>query len=1005
MDDQDRRLKPKPFVWIALIVAAVAAAAAIAAGIWYRLQEKRRLAARRPAPTPPVIPVEGLTEAEAEARQVEGQDNVIQLKPPRTKQEIWHENVYNLFNLSLVGLAASQLLLGIPLDALLSLGTIAFNVGINIFQEMFARRRVQDIQQATRPQVTVVRDEKVRSVDPAEIVVGDAIVLGPGDQILVDGELIGEGQIVVDESVLTGYSTRQIRRPGDRVYAGSFCLSGRAACLVEKTGSDRLITSRLAETPEAKEQLTAIERVIEHVLKVLLGVVALMTIFLLFRYFNWDMGPVPVDAFGEVISLVFSIAPVTLFFMIVVTYASGTADLGRLGALVNRARSVESLAQATVICFAQEGILTGTHVDLELEEPREDQEQLSESRLRQILGDFARTSSVDNLPVRAIRDTFEGSQRVPLEEAPFMSVYGWSALAFDDDDLRGVYVLAEPEILAARLPAEDEEPEEIESGEEGSPIKAVRRAFAPVGRLFRRGKDEPQDDESPQAEQEASTTGASPADATTPASQSAPLLRDEAHPEGAGPVDGSTAGKDGTPSTETSAIQEATPAGEEEEDKDSRVRGFFRGLGKRLKTTLRRGEGEEKAEESPQHDQVEEDQLSFAYVPDLTAIHDADGQPHLPDGLIRLCTLHYSERVRPESVETIKTFTETGLDIKVFASGEPEHTARMLRQAGLTADEGYALETTSGPDLAGLSADEFVQAADEKAIFGLLTPEQAGQVVAALRRAGEAVAVVGDGVGDLSSMRQANLAISRQSSTQAALSMADIILMEDSPTVLGVVLKKGQRIVNGLMDILKLNLTQVSYLAILLVAVPLFSRGYPYRSGQGTAITVLTVAIPSLGLTLGAASGVQRSVRLGRLLARFVVPAALAISAAAFLVYLLFLDRGGGIRYAQLGVTYTLVACGLWLVVLIKPPRRPSWSSSTQGGAWWPVIMAVVLMALFVGVSAIPLAQDLLHLGLLKEPTDYLIVALAVLAWAITLRLVLFIIPVDPDQGRPAKSR
>ncbi len=1002
MDDQNRKPKPRPLVWITLIVVVVAAVAAIAVGIWYRLQERKRLAGRRPAPTPPVIPVEGLTEAEAEARQVEGRDNVIQLKPPRTKQEIWHENVYNLFNLSLVGLAASQLLLGKPLDALLSLGTIAFNVGINIFQEMFARRRLRDIQQATRPKVTVVRDEKVRSVDPAEIVLGDAIVLGPGDQILVDGELIGDGHIVVDESVLTGDSTRQIRHPGDRVYAGSFCLSGRAACLVEKTGSDRLITNRLSDTPEVKEQLTAIERVIERVLKVLLVVVAVFTIFLLTRYFKWDMGPVPVDAFGEVVSLIFSIAPVTLFFMIVVTYASGTADLGRLGALVNRARSVESLAQATVICFAQEGILTGTHVELQLAEPMEDQEQISESRLRQILGDFSRTSSVDNRAVRAIRDTFEGSQRVPLEDAPFMSVYGWIALAFDDDDLRGVYVLAEPEILKVHLPTEDEGAD-TESEKEGSPVKAVRRAFAPLGRLFRRGKDKPPDDESPQAEQETSTTSTSPVDARAPASPSVPALAAEAQVEGAGQANGSAAGDASAPSTEPSAIQEPTPPGKEEEGKNSRVRGFFRGLGKRLNTALRRGEGEEEAEESPRDDQVEEDHLSFAYVPDLTAIHDADGQPHLPDGLIPLCTLRYSERVRPESVETIKRFAETGVDIKIFASGEPEHTAKMLRQAGLAADEGFALETASGPDLASLSAGEFAQVADKKAIFGLLTPQQAGQVVAALRKAGEAVAVVGDGVGDLPSMRQADLAISRRSGTQAALSMADIILMEDSPSVLGVVLEKGQRIVNGLMDILKVNLTQVCYLAILLVAIPLFSRGYPFRSGQGTAISVLTVAIPSLGLTLGAASGVLPSARLGRLLARFVVPAALTISAAAFLVYLLFLDRSGEIGYAQLGVTYTLVACGLLLVVFIKPPRRTSWSSSAQVGAWWPVIMAVVLLALFVGVSAIPLAQKLLHLGLLEEPTDYFIVAIAVLAWALTLRFVLFLIPVNRSQRQAAK--
>jgi magnesium-transporting ATPase (P-type) len=369
----------------------------------------------------------------------------------------------------------------------------------------------------------------------------------------------------------------------------------------------------------------------------------------------------------------------------------------------------------------------------------------------------------------------------------------------------------------------------------------------------------------------------------------------------------------------------------------------------------------------------------------------------LPEGLIPLCKLRYSERIRPESVETVKTFVDTGVDIKVFAGEEPEQMVRMARQAGLSAYEGFPLNGISGPELAKLSGDEFTQALDDNAIFGQLNSEQASQVVAALRESGEAVAVVGDAVGDLASMRQAGLAISRQSSTQAALSIADIILLHDSPSVLGVVLRKGQRIVNGLLDILKLQLTQVFYLTLLLVAVPLLAKGYPYRSGQGTVITIVTVAIPSLGLTLGAAAGVLPSAKLGRLLTRFVVPAAITISAAALLVYMLFLDRSGSVAYAQLGVTYTLVACGLGLVVFIKPPRPTSWSGGVHQGAWWPVLMGIVLMALFIGVSAIPLAQELLHVGLLQEPTDYAIVAVAVLAWAATLRFVLFLIPVDRD--------
>ena len=195
-----RPRQPQPWVWIAILVAVAGLAGAVVAWLW------RRRLARRPSPPPPPIRVQGLTEAEAEARRLEGQDNVIEVKPRRTKQEIWRENAYNIFNLNLVGLAIAQLLLGRPLDALLSVGTMALNIGINLFQEMFSRRRLSEIELATRPRATVIRDDRVRSIDPREIVLGDALIIGPGDQVLVDGELIGEGQIVVDESLLSGQS-------------------------------------------------------------------------------------------------------------------------------------------------------------------------------------------------------------------------------------------------------------------------------------------------------------------------------------------------------------------------------------------------------------------------------------------------------------------------------------------------------------------------------------------------------------------------------------------------------------------------------------------------------------------------------------------------------------------------------------------------------------------------------------------------------------------------------
>jgi len=953
MDDQTGTRKSKPAIWIAILVAVVAAIAAV---VWRRLRVLRRPPEGLPPPAPVLLPVHGLTEAEAEARWQEGQDNVILLKPPRTRQEMFRENAATIFNLSLVGLAFAQFLLGQYLSAVLSLGTILLNIGLNMFQELLAQRRLREVQEETRPKATVIREKRVRSIDPGEIVVGEA-------------------EMVVEESILTGQNTRVTKAPGDQVYAGSFCISGRAVYEAQKVGDERKIASLMGEAQARKDEPTPLERTMDRVLRTLLLVVALYMVLLLVIYLFGDMG-LPVDLVNDAVSVIFSIAPGSLYFMIILTYASGMADLAKVGALVHRPRSVESLAEATAICFARAGILTGTHVEVEEIAPPQGQEPLSESRLRQILGDFVRTTSLDNLATRAMTTSFEGNRRAAREEAPFFSVYGWSAVAFDDADLRGVYVLGTRESLEPYLTTGPEKTEETEEAEEGGgPLPDVRKVVAPLGRLFRRGRGE---------EEEAAAAASAKAERERTEQLASPK------PEGSQ-----------DPKLEAHTKEGESPDEEEPSEEEGSKPGLFGRLSQRVRSVLRREETAVEEEEVPEEEEIEEIVLLFAYHLELAPLHTAEGLADLPEGLIPLCELHYTERVRPDAIEAIKMFAETGVDVKVLSDRAGEQTAAILRQAGLGSDRDMPLHTIAGDELAAMDGEELAQAVQKNSVFGHLRPEQFGLVVTTLREGGELVAVVGDGVNDLAAMQRANLAIARRSSSQAALSVADILLLEDSPSALSRVLDKGQRIVRGLLDVLKLNLTFVVSLALLILSLRLLSAGFPYQSIQGTVIQLVTVALPTAGLSLWAASGVLANRKFGRLLARFVAPASITMGAAGSIVYWYFLQETGRIPYAQLGLTYTLVFAGLVLVIFVRPPIRPLVGGGPQPGDLRPTVLVLVLLVLFLVVAGIPLAQDFLKLSWLEKPQHYLVVALAVVAWALFLRFLWLLMPVEGRTGRP----
>jgi len=883
----------------------------------------------------------GLTDEEALSRKQEGLSNEIPTRPRRTINQIIRENTLSIFNLSLVGIALVQLFLGKPLDALLSFGVMLLNIGLNTFQEMVAKRRIRAVELANMPKTTVIREGMILSIDPDKVVMGDVLVVGPGDQIFVDGKVFREYDLVVDESLISRNRDLVKKSEGDIVYAGSFCASGRGVFTAENIGEDRKIISIMQEYQSAKEELTPLEKIIDRTLKIMLVVIALFLFVILLHYFRVGL-IIPVDVFLDAVHLIFSIAPAGLFFMILLTYTAGTADLVKFGALVNRARAVETLAQLNVICFSKAGVLTGTHIDIKFLNQFSQEINFSKTRISQILGDFARSFTVRNAATQAIVNSFEGSQRVAIDEAPFLSVYRWCALIFNDPDLRGTFVLGTPDIVAESSIQQEELSIEVESTE----TSTFRNAIGRFGEIFKRSKPEQQVENGNE------------------------LKQDEGLRNG----------------VDTNDDQDSIPERSANRNQKTNI---FRSIVRRIeKIVPHKEETELVIEEEENISDEDEIILLFSYSPQFQNLFNSSGIATLPKELIPLCELRFSEKVRPEAVQTLEKFANNGVSVKVFTSDPAERTAEILTEAGWHIEDQELVGVVDGAEISLMNSKQILEAAKENQVFGQLSPSQAELIVRSLRDNGQQVGVLGDGINDVPALRNANLPIAMQSSDQVARSVADIILLENSADILQGVLDKGQRIVNGLMDVLKLYLTQIVYLTILIIAIQIVAYGYPYQSAQGGIISFLTLTLPSIGLSLWASSGILLSNKLGYKLIKFFAPSAVTIAVASTFVYWYFLNKYEKVPEAQLAVTYTLVGVGLLLVLMLKPPFRILVGGARIKGDQrfsWLVIFGLVMFSLLV---SIPISQELFKLDLLQTPSDYLIILVVVILWAITLGLI-----------------
>ncbi|HEX8917413.1 MAG TPA: HAD-IC family P-type ATPase, partial [Chloroflexota bacterium] len=374
--------------------------------------------------------------------------------------------------------------------------------------------------------------------------------------------------------------------------------------------------------------------------------------------------------------------------------------------------------------------------------------------------------------------------------------------------------------------------------------------------------------------------------------------------------------------------------------------------------------------------------LLFAQAPDEPELHRPDGEPRLPDRLIVLGIVSFSDELRPEARETLTRFKDAGVSPKIISGDHPHTVAALAMQAGLGSD----LETVSGLDLAQMDEAQRGDVVEKATIFGRITPDQKEDLVRLLKRNGHYVAMIGDGVNDVLSLKSANLGIAMESGSQATRSVSDIVLIGDSFATLPWAVEEGQRIRNGIRDVLQLFISRVASVSLLLMAVMILG-GFPFEPKHISVLTTFTVGIPSVALAAWARPGTWSRTSVYGPLAHFVFPAALLTAAAGVVVYLIVALNGGGslAAHAETALTVMAVPCGLLLLPFVEPPVHWFEGGAAYSGDWRPTQLALGLFLVFAALLAIEPLRSFFGFVPLSL-SMYGAIALIVLAWTLLLR-------------------
>ena len=782
----------------------------------------------------------GLSELEVVARRAQGQGNNVKLQTSRSYVDILRQNAFTFINTVLFAIGLVLILMGRTGDAVVTAGLVLLNVIVGVWQEGRAKRKLDQIALLTRPRATVIREGRERTLDPAEIVLGDVLVIRPGDQIVVDGKVIGpeSGRADVDESLLTGESDLILKRINDTVLSGSFCVTGSLMVEATHVGAASFAHQVTAGARAFRQVKTPLQRDIDFVIRLMVLLATQLGVLLAISY---ALQHAPVVEMVQIAAVIVALVPQGLFFMTTVTYAMGAVRMAGKGALVQQSNAIESMSHVDVLCLDKTGTLTTNRIHLHAVHPL----GVTRDELQGLLGDFVASASSANRTTEAVGAAFKGQARRVREQVAFSSERKWSAVAFDDDSLRGIHVLGAPEMLQPYL----------------SPHR----------------------------------------------------------------------GEDG-----------------------SEVADDWTAQGLRV--------------------------LLFAHRPEVAPLFGANGEPQLPTDLIPLGLVSLSDELRPEAQATLAGFAEAGIRIKIISGDHPQTVAALARQAGVS----HEALAVSGLDLAEMDEARFAQVAQDATIFGRITPQQKEKLVSVLRGRGHYVAMIGDGVNDVLSLKQAQLGIAMQSGSQATRAVADIVLLDDSFAALPAAFREGQRIVRGMADIMRLFLTRTLYVTLLILFAEVVGLAFPLSPKHNSILALLTVGIPTLGLATWARPGTPpRSVL--RSMRHFVLPAAFTVTVLGFALYLAFIliTRDDGL--AQTVLTITTVLCGLVLIPFVEPPT-PAWVGGDElSGDRRPAYLAVGMSALLVVIVLVPAARRFFELATLS-PLDWLLIGVVVAAWGLFLR-------------------
>ena len=354
--------------------------------------------------------------------------------------DIVKSNVFTYFNLVFAVIAVLLSIVGAWRD-MLFLPIIVANTCIGIIQEIHSKKVLDKLSILNAPQSVVIRDGKKAKISADKLVLDDVVEFTAGSQIPADAKVI-DGELQVNESLITGESDEITKRAGDQLLSGSFVVSGKAYARLEKVGKDSYISKlTLQATKSKKGEQSEMIRSLDYLIMVMGIIIIPIGIALFVQSFIYNEGTLH-DSITGMVAAIIGMIPEGLYLLSSVAMAVSSVRLAQKKVLIHDMKCIETLARVNVLCVDKTGTITepGMHVyEVEL------LDGVDEDATTKILADVVHAQNRDNATMEALQAHFTENGGMHAKEVfSFSSETKFSGAIMEDGKS---YVIGAPEFV------------------------------------------------------------------------------------------------------------------------------------------------------------------------------------------------------------------------------------------------------------------------------------------------------------------------------------------------------------------------------------------------------------------------------------------------------------------------------------------------------------------------------------------------------------------------------